>query len=164
MHVSQEQPDRGRMKQATEVTRVQPGMRDTDRWLGTPIIIQARPYWISLGNVYFFQCPSEKYLSYLSHHYLLREPLRRPGIQSGLRKDGQKRERSQERNTMMGQNIPMFKDDFLFLQYKKWSWWHREGLHWAMYHSAFWLPLLDLHLLSALCCKCTLMIAVRSWM
>lgn len=35
MPVRQEQPDRARWKQATEVTGVQPGSLDTDHWLGT---------------------------------------------------------------------------------------------------------------------------------
>lgn len=87
VYVSQEQPDTARMKWATEVTGLWPGPWDTDHWLGTPIIVQARPYWISLGNVYSFHCPAEKYLSYLSHHYLLREPLKSPSIESGLREN-----------------------------------------------------------------------------
>lgn len=60
MYVNKKQPNRARWKRATDVTGVQPGSRDTDHWLGTPIIVQPRPYWISPGNVYFFHCPAEK--------------------------------------------------------------------------------------------------------
>lgn len=33
--------------------------------------------------MFFFHYPAEKSLSYLSHHYLSREPLRSPSVQSG---------------------------------------------------------------------------------
>ena len=52
MHMSQAQPDVARWKEATEATGLQVESRDTDHWLGTPIIVQPQPYWISPGNVF----------------------------------------------------------------------------------------------------------------
>lgn len=97
LHGSQWQAGRARRKLAAWVSAAHRGFQGTYLWLGTPISVRPQPYWISPWKCLFLSpSPPKTHLALLSHHYLLRNSLRRHPQVFGWKGHGVGRERQRE--------------------------------------------------------------------